>query len=904
MENTFNFIREVSCRVTNSVIKYIESIGYNTDSIIEGLPYAYEHLTDPFNWVTNAARETICQRTAKLLSNEAIMFQVGLATPKLNPLGGIEHILRLLGSPKLVYRAIPKYVAFFDKTFKFKITLTNNNKATVSMSLPDDYELSKHSCYYAKGILAAIPTLWGLPPAEVHEKQCMCQLGDRAGLEGTKYRAKACIYEVTWQQTQPWHSKPLKNIFRQSPKFSTITRELENNYQLLDKKNSELLQKNRQLAKIRELALAVHSVGTLADVWSIIVELAKDIPGVKFVLIHQPDPSGNNIITPYYSKIDNPSIIKMLKAVGFDPDIHFGKTATSRKWTFPVAKSHLAQDIIANPRTIVLEGLYELADGILSKPTCHTIQKILGFKKIALLPILPGSPNQSVIIFFIDDDVPIDILEMVGAHCAAAVKNVSTLTILAERNQELKESEEYAKTLSNSLGLGVFVVDTETHKIVDANPAAIKQTGFGEDQVLGHICHDFVCPAEKEKCPVLDLGQTVDFSERVLLTASSERLPILKSVVPITRHGHKYLLESFADISLQKKMEAELSEQKALIDRILLTTPNAVLVIDKDLKVILANRTFYDTFQVSSSQVDGKHLGDILNIVALCEAISKVLTGEHSRQRVEFKLNVTTQVITMAAEIIAMKEKEEVLVIISDITEERERLEKLYLADRLVSVGEMASGIAHELNNPLTGVIGFSELLIESKLPQDIAEEVAIINNEAKRAATVVKNLLTFARKHTPMRQLCQINSIIEDIMQLRDYEHKVNNIRVDARLNPKLPEIMVDYYQVQQAFLNIVLNAESAMIEANNGGTLTITTEIDNKSVRITFADDGPGIPELNLKRIFDPFFSTKEVGKGTGLGLSICHGIVASHNGKIYAKNEQGKGATFVVELPTVTH
>jgi signal transduction histidine kinase len=144
------------------------------------------------------------------------------------------------------------------------------------------------------------------------------------------------------------------------------------------------------------------------------------------------------------------------------------------------------------------------------------------------------------------------------------------------------------------------------------------------------------------------------------------------------------------------------------------------------------------------------------------------------------------------------------------------------------------------------------------------------------------------------------VSDIIDDVLQLRAYEHRVNDITVKTSLDPELPEIMADYHQLQQVFLNIVLNAESVMVDANGKGTLTITAERAGGSIKISFRDDGPGIPRKNLAYIFDPFFTTKEVGKGTGLGLSICYGIVTEHGGKIYAQNNPDRGATFVVELP----
>jgi signal transduction histidine kinase len=226
--------------------------------------------------------------------------------------------------------------------------------------------------------------------------------------------------------------------------------------------------------------------------------------------------------------------------------------------------------------------------------------------------------------------------------------------------------------------------------------------------------------------------------------------------------------------------------------------------------------------------------------------------------------------------------------------------QQLLMTERLATIGELVSGIAHELNNPLTGVIGFSELLMEREVADDVKEDLTVIAGEAQRAARIVKNLLTFARKHAPVKQASQVNSIIDDVLRLRAYEHKVNNIQVVLKRDPNLPEILTDYFQMQQVFLNIIINAEYFMVGSHGGGTLTIETARVDGVIRTSIADDGPGIPPANVGRVFDPFFTTKDVGKGTGLGLSICHGIITEHGGHIYARSEPGKGATFVVELP----
>jgi two-component system NtrC family sensor kinase len=172
--------------------------------------------------------------------------------------------------------------------------------------------------------------------------------------------------------------------------------------------------------------------------------------------------------------------------------------------------------------------------------------------------------------------------------------------------------------------------------------------------------------------------------------------------------------------------------------------------------------------------------------------------------------------------------------------------------------------------------------------------------NAAKRGAKVIQNLLAFARRRQPKKEYSDLNNIVQSALELRAYQLKTSNIEVTTNLAPGLPEIMLDFHQIQEVFLNIILNAEQAITEANGGGKLTIKTEKNKMYVRITFSDDGPGIPPENLDSVFDPFFTTKEEKGGTGLGLSICHGIITEHGGKIYAKSKPGKGTMFFIELP----
>ncbi len=226
--------------------------------------------------------------------------------------------------------------------------------------------------------------------------------------------------------------------------------------------------------------------------------------------------------------------------------------------------------------------------------------------------------------------------------------------------------------------------------------------------------------------------------------------------------------------------------------------------------------------------------------------------------------------------------------------------DQLIQSEKLSGIGEFVAGVAHELNNPLTSVMGFSELLQQGDMPEQQRRYLDVIFKSAKRCQKIVQSLLSFARRHAPERKVLCVNEIVESAAEILQYQMRTSNIEVLTQLDTNLPASEVDPHQMQQVFLNIINNARQAIEAQQTKGWLRITTESADGRVRIIFEDNGPGIAPENLKRIFNPFFTTKEVGKGTGLGLSLCYGIVSEHGGSITPHSQPGAGATFVIDLP----
>jgi two-component system NtrC family sensor kinase len=235
--------------------------------------------------------------------------------------------------------------------------------------------------------------------------------------------------------------------------------------------------------------------------------------------------------------------------------------------------------------------------------------------------------------------------------------------------------------------------------------------------------------------------------------------------------------------------------------------------------------------------------------------------------------------------------------------ETRDIYHQLLQAEKMAALGQTISGVAHELNNPLATILSWAERLSQkATLDDSVRRGLETILSESERAARIVRNLLTFARKRQTTRAMVDVNQVMRETLALRSYEQRVSNITVIDALAAGLPQVFADGHQLQQVLLNLIINAEQAMLSARGRGVVVVRTwhDAEQESVVLEINDDGPGIPNDVQPRIFDPFFTTKDVGKGTGLGLTVAYAIVQEHGGRIRLESKHGSGASFYVELP----
>ena len=342
--------------------------------------------------------------------------------------------------------------------------------------------------------------------------------------------------------------------------------------------------------------------------------------------------------------------------------------------------------------------------------------------------------------------------------------------------------------------------------------------------------------------------------------------------------------------------------------RILNHSPDLILTTDMEGRVSEFNRGAEKLLGYRREEMLGKPCGLLIGEGNGMDLIERVrLSGMLPSHACLLKTKDGAELDVELHLSILKKEGEEVTGTIwvgRDVTELKSAQLQLLQAEKLSTIGEVISGVAHELNNPLSGVLGFSQLLMARHGGSPLARELEKINDAAQRCQKIVKNLLSFSRVHKPERKRLGVNGILEKTLDMKEYQLRVNNIEVVRELDPDLPLTMLDFHQMQQVFLNLINNAQHAMesVRGRPGNLRVQTSQVDGR-IRVEITDNGEGMDPERLERIFDPFFTTKEKSEGTGLGLSVSYGIVNEHGGKIYASSRKGIGTTFLLELPILS-
>ena len=364
-----------------------------------------------------------------------------------------------------------------------------------------------------------------------------------------------------------------------------------------------------------------------------------------------------------------------------------------------------------------------------------------------------------------------------------------------------------------------------------------------------------------------------------------------------------------------EERERRAAEMASLLDSI----ESGVLIFDADGRIRLASDRLAAIFGLESRRLTGFGTIDALTGCLACHFLRPAETTARWRELRqggeptwdEFELvHPSRKVVERFARPLQKADGTRLgwLEVYRDVTGQRLVQSKLIQTEKMAALGQLVSGIAHELNNPLTSIQGSAQLLLSRRSAAERSGDASRISQEAERAARIVKNLLLFSRETKFERRAVHLNEVIERTFSLRSYELKLEKIDVELVLDPGLPQTLADAAQLQQVVLNLIVNSEQAIVmareeEQRSGRILIRTRRLPGDRIAMEVSDDGPGIAPENAARIFDPFFTTKPPGIGTGLGLSIVYGIVQEHGGEISLDSLPGRGTTMTVELPALT-
>ena len=498
-------------------------------------------------------------------------------------------------------------------------------------------------------------------------------------------------------------------------------------------------------------------------------------------------------------------------------------------------------------------------------------------------------------------------------NAIVASEEVVGVSVLARDVTSERQKETRFTELFETLQEGVYF-STPEGKLLDANPALVQMLAYSNKEEL--LSTDVKSlnfnPAE---APVLGRAQddrggvrTREITLRRKDGKPSVFLDTSRAVWDPAGQVIRYQ-GTLVDITERRQMERQLREQEEFQRHLLESFPDLILVIDTGEHFTFISSRSRDLLGLEPEAWLGKAISDIEEqspeFLELCRS---VLSGKRTVDFCEYGArhrNGTWCTMRASASPLygaGAETVKGVVVSVRDITVEKKMEQQVIQSERLAAMGQMIGGFAHELNNPLTGILGLSEMLQDAEVAENMKKQLAMIHSQARRAAEIVQNLVFYSRPPAPGKSRVNLSELVQRSLHLQAYSLRKNNITVDFQPDGSLPSVAGDPNQLVQVFWNLIVNAEQAIRELREKGTLRIRLGRSENSVWVVFQDDGPGILEENLSRIFDPFYTTKRPGRGTGLGLSICKAVLKEHGGNVEATSVAGAGAIFTVTLPMV--
>jgi two-component system, NtrC family, sensor kinase len=492
------------------------------------------------------------------------------------------------------------------------------------------------------------------------------------------------------------------------------------------------------------------------------------------------------------------------------------------------------------------------------------------------------------------------LIEALAEHASVALENSRLFSRIEHSKRQWVEDFDAISDL--------IVVHDPTNVIVRVNRSLAEAVGARPSELVGKSTRALSTIAAHERqldCPFcVEPGSS---QQESVLASGARAFLISSSRIGVGEEGSR-TIHVLKDITEQRRYQTQLQRERDFNTKILNNTQSMILVLDTAGLVSYANRRCYESGYAKSDLV-GRALREFIpggRRPRFDQAFQSALRGIASENIDLPVLRGNRSTGQFSITISPMRDEEghvnSIVVVLTDVTDAAILQAQLRHSEKMAAVGQLVAGVAHEINNPLAAIVGYSDLLLENeRVPEIAKEELRIVLKEAERTKEIVQNLLRFARQMPPKREDIDIHAVLGQVLQLRTYGSSGDNLEIIENFDREIPHVFGDAHQLQQVFLNILNNAHDAISESGRSGNIRITTRESGGKIEITVRDNGTGVSDA--ARIFEPFYTTKDVGKGTGLGLSICYGIVKEHGGEILcANNTDGIGCTFAIQLPGV--
>jgi two-component system NtrC family sensor kinase len=497
----------------------------------------------------------------------------------------------------------------------------------------------------------------------------------------------------------------------------------------------------------------------------------------------------------------------------------------------------------------------------------------------------------------------------------ATEEDARTIHVLKDITDR-REAERRYRELFDSIQEGLFFA-TPDGQFLDVNDAMVRMLGYdSREELLRADVSPHLYPtiaAKKRFVAAIAERGTLRNYEETLRRKDGSLLHTMQNISAV-RDAQGQVVQTrglMLDVTEQKMFQAQLQRERDFNQKILNTTQSMILVLDTAGLISYANRRCYEAGYLEDELI-GHRLEEWVEASHRQDFEAALQTTAQGQQVENLELRVRRNDGSMGHFSISLspmrdetRQVNSVVVVMTDITDAALLQAKLAHSEKMATIGRLVSGVAHEVNNPLAAILGFTDLLLENPaVPESAREDLKIILEETQRTKEIVQDLLSFARQKPTQREPVQVNTILRQTIKLRSYDFSSHGVDVVEEFDEGIGPTLGDSQQLQQVFLNILNNAYDAIQESGNHGKIRIRTRRTQDAIEVAFIDNGTGVAEP--ERIFDPFFTTKQAGKGTGLGLSICYGIVRAHGGEILCWNNtetEERGSTFVVRLPQAT-